>query len=1050
MRINNIILPSLLCFIISTGTLAQNTYKRSDKFDKVENKTEDQKTFAIYYTSTENRLHRAKSNEAAFPYNNTFDTKDDFLRMTVEDTNRDNNTWYHYMHYAMYSNSYGENIADDWLFTEALPIKEGYKYHVSFSLQTSTSTEKMEVAVGNGASSMNMKQNIFPQTEVVTNREWKRYETTFVAEETGNQNIGFHICSGSEGFMMYLDSIYIEEGAAAEGPQTVNDVEIIPASYGELSATVSFNAPLTDMQGEPLEENDIEKIEVSRNGVLVKTFTAPKPGEYCSFEDNGETVPIENGNNTYQFVAYSAKGKGDLVSVDAYIGIDIPAAVSTIIMQGSEDKALIVWGAPRKGVHDGYISPSSLKYTVTRFTSQGSYKDVAEDIETSMYEDPLPSEGTQMAYYYGVKSKNMAGESEYAYTENVLVAGQGYSLPFNETFSYFDPYAKQYIPALNTSIWVSDENWQLLAEDNEVKSEEGGMLAFKPESENKKNYMFTPIIDLSREVNPCMKFKIYIPESSNANLDLRYSVYKESNLTKIKTITNPYNYDIEPGKWNDIYVDISSLAGWKEIRFQFYATGNSSNDVIYIDDVSVYDNIDLDLAVTGIDYEKIITSEEDAEITVYIKNKGMGTSYQCSAVLYCNDEILAREDVSALAPEDTCSVKFRYTPEDKDVNTTKQFYAILDIEDEKLNNNTSETVTSFVESMPFKAVTDLSVREEQGKIMLGWSEPEHAESMNIKVNDDIESYEDFIIEDIGSYTMVDGDGQQTYGVNMCSWPNIFEPQSFIVFNPHRANMDLELDPGWTPHSGNKMLVCFDVMNVDPDTIIRNDDWLITPELAPSTLFSFWAKSPNPYTPAEELEVMYSVTDTDTASFYRLEPEVIEVPAMWTQYVYLLPYDAKYVALHCVSPARFALMLDDLEYSMKEEKDLTVEGYNIYRNGECITQTPVRTCSYTDEPSETGEYYYEVETIYNQGTSQKSNMEGIAYEISVYDTGDDFNIFVSDNMLYIESTANERVTVYTPQGYTVYNGNTTDYRPLELDKGIYIVKVGNRMRKVSAY
>lgn len=1051
MRIKNTFLLSLLLCAAYNGTSAQNTqqgYTRSENTAQSENTTKAHNPSAIYYTANNRHLRLAEAaDQGVFPYSNTFDIKDEFDRMIVEDTNNDGSFWYYYIHYAMYSNSYGNGTADDWIFTEALPVKKGYKYHLRFSLQTSNATEKMEIFVGGGATSAEMKQNIMPATEVMTNREWKTYEATFVAEETGDQHIGFHACSGEDGFMIYLDDIYIDEGAAAEGPQTVTDVQITPASYGKLSATVSFKAPLTDMQGSPLQENDIEKIEVFRNSQLIKTFDSPAPGESLTFEDNGETVPIENGMNTYEFIAHSAKGKGDMTSVEAYIGIDIPVAIDNIIMQGSENQALIVWSAPNKGVHNGYISPSSLKYTVTRFTSQGGYTDVAEDLMLPMYEDTLPKDGMQMVYYYGVKSVNTAGESEYAYTDNVLVAGEGYELPFNETFSYYDPYAKQYLPALNTSMWVSDDNWQLFAEDGGVKSEEGGMLAFKPAAENAKNYIHTPIIDLSKEARPCIRLRLFVPENSNAKLDLNYSVYKESTLTKIKTITDPYNYDIEPGKWNDIDIDISSLAGWKEIRFQLMATAGSTDDALYIDNVMIYDNIDLDVAVTDITYSKIITAEQESEIKVYVKNKGMDSSVPCSMQLYCNDEIIDNQIVDELAVGDTCSVTFRYTPGNDDVNTSKSFYAMIDLEDEKLSNNKSQTVKSFVDGMPLKAVSDLAVREEEGKVVLTWSEPAHAEKINKKVNDDFESYENFIIENIGDYTMVDGDGLQTYGVNMCSWPNIFEPQSFIIFNPQRANLDLELDPGWTPHSGDKMIACFGVMNLNPDTVIRNNDWLITPELAPNTLFSFWAKSPNSFKDPEELELMYSVTDTDTASFYRLEPEIIKLPAVWTQYVYLLPADAKYVALHCVSPAVFALLADDFTYYLKEEEELKVDGYNIYRNGQLITQMPLRTCGYTDQPKESGEYYYEVETIYAQGTSPKSNMEGIDYVVGVYDAESLVKIYTAGGMLHIENAGDRNISVYTPQGYTIYTGNAAEYRPLKLERGVYIVKADDITAKV---
>lgn len=1054
MKSKNTILLSMLLCAAYNSPFAQNTlpeYTRTDNTGKAESLVKARKQAAIYYTANNNLLRRASAAEAvAFPYSNTLDNQDEFNKLKVEDANDDNCSWIYNMHNAMYKNKYGNHAADDWLFTEALPVKKGYKYHLKFALQTANITEKIEVFVGNSASSTEMKQNVMPKTEISTEREFKTYEATFIAEETGNQYIGFHACSEEDGFILYIDNIYVDEGAAAEGPQTVTDVQVTPDEYGELSATVSFKAPLTDMQGVQLQENDIRKIEVFRNKQLIKTFDSPKPGAPLSFEDNGETLPLENGMNTYEFIAHSAKGKGDVTSAEVYIGIDIPKAIDFLIMQGTENKALIVWGAPKEGVHGGYISPNTLKYTVTRFTSEGSYTDVAKDLMLPMYEDILPDDGMQMVYYYGVKSTNTAGESEYAYTDDVLVAGAGYKLPFNETFSYFDPYAKQYFPTLNSSMWVSDANWNLAAEDEDTgaKSEEGGMLAFKPTEENLKNYIYTPIINLSQEVKPSIKLRLYVPENSKAQLDLNYSVYKETNLTKIKTLTDPFYYDIKPGQWNDIEVDISSLNGWKEIRFQFMAKAESPNDALYIDNVTIYDNIDIELGVTGIACSKIMETEKESKISVFVENKGISSSTPCIMSLYCNDEIIDRKDVEELAAGDTCSVSFKYIPKEEDVNTEKSFYAMIDLQDYKEYNNKSETVISFIDGMPLKAVNDLAAKDEgEGKVVLTWSEPAHAEKIYKKTSDDIESYEDFIIENIGNYSMVDGDKQRTYGINMCSWPNIFEPQSFIVFNPLRANLDLEVSPEWTPHSGDKMLVCFNALNVDPDTLIRNDDWLITPELAPNTLFSFWAKSPDLFSPSEEMEVLYSVTDTDTASFHRLEPEVIKVPAVWTQFVYLLPADAKYVALRCISPALFALFIDNLNFYQKEEVALKVDGYNVYRNGQLITQMPVKTCSFTDQPKESGKYYYEVETIYTQGTSSKSNKANIEYVVGIDQAESLVKIYTTGGMLHIENAGDRSLSICTPQGYTVYTGNAAEYSPLKLERGVYIVKADNITAKV---
>lgn len=1050
MKFTNTLFLSFISSVVFTADIYPQDFVKSFNEPSgvsIDNNVTSKKTYDIFYKGNiiQKRFHKSADSESVFPYINNFDTKEDFLKFTVEDTNYDMNTWYHYIHYAMCStNGYS---ADDWLFSEALPLKKGYKYQLSFSLQTGSKTESFEVSIGNGASSEEMTLNIFTNTDILTNRDWQEFETSFVAEESGDFYIGFHACSVSGSQMIYLDNIKILEGAAAGSPQTVTNIVITPNEYGELSATVSFDAPLKNMEGEDLLQDEIEKIEVFRKGNLIKTFTNPVPGENCSFEDTGDTYPIENGFNTYQFIAYSDKGKGDVINEEAYIGIDIPVAIENVILQGSEDKAIIAWAAPKKGINGGYVNSNKLQYTITRFSSMGDYVDVAKDLSFSFYEDLLPGDGVQKAYFYGVKSKNVAGESEYGLSDDVLVAGEAYKPSFKEVFSYYDSYAKQNLPALNTAIWVSDENWQLVADDNGVVSKEGGMLAFKPESENKKNNIYTPIIDLLDEVRPYMRLNLYVPENSNAKLDLNYSVYKESNKNRIKSIIDPNNYEIKKGEWNEINIDLTKVAGWNEIRFIFSAEGETDSDVFYIDDVEIYDNIDIDIAVNDITCEKVFVAGQESEIKVYVQNKGMGDSYECNAFLYCDDEVVGTQDIDMLSSNDTCTVIFKYIPSEDDINTAKTFYVEIDIEDDKKVNNKSDNITSFIDYFPFKSVEDLSLSGENDNVILTWSEPVYDKTINTVIYDDIESYDDFLIENIGNYKMVDGDGEQTYGVNMYSWPNIFEPQSFIVFNPYKANMDLELDPGWAPKSGSKMLVCFDVINIDPDTVIRNNDWLITPELKPNTLFSFWAKSPNIYTEPEELEVMYSTTDNDTVNFLRLEPEVIEVPAMWTQYVYVLPSDAKYVALHCISPARFALFIDDLKYTIDEEEQMEIEEYKIYRNGEFIADVPGNKNEYIDKPNVSGNYYYEVEVVYSQGVSDKSNVVEVDYITSIEDVEKEVNVFVVEDVLHIENAVDENISVYLLEGYNIYNGKGDEYEPIRLEHGVYIIRIDEATYKI---
>lgn len=72
---------------------------------------------------------------------------------------------------------------------------------------------------------------------------------------------------------------------------------------------------------------------------------------------------------------------------------------------------------------------------------------------------------------------------------------------------------------------------------------------------------------------------------------------------------------------------------------------------------------------------------------------------------------------------------------------------------------------------------------------------------------------------------------------------------------------------------------------------------------------FYARSYNDEWANEKFEVLYSSTDTDTASF-KLLAHVENVPsAEWTRYAFQLPDDARYFVIRCVTHNGKVLQID---------------------------------------------------------------------------------------------------------------------------------------------
>jgi len=198
--------------------------------------------------------------------------------------------------------------------------------------------------------------------------------------------------------------------------------------------------------------------------------------------------------------------------------------------------------------------------------------------------------------------------------------------------------------------------------------------------------------------------------------------------------------------------------------------------------------------------------------------------------------------------------------------------------------------------------------------------------------DDMESYENFIIEDIGNYTLVDMDSTMTDKSNEFGFPNENYTGSYIVFNPSATTPPLS-SSRWNPHSGNKYLACFGTQYSKGSE--TNDDWLITPrvKVGPGMRFSFWSTSTGNFV-KERFKIGISTTNTDLSSFtFITESDYVEVPGTWKQYVYdLNAYVGQYVylAINCVSSYGVAFLVDDIYIGApKAGESETLTGFNIY-------------------------------------------------------------------------------------------------------------------------
>ena len=176
----------------------------------------------------------------------------------------------------------------------------------------------------------------------------------------------------------------------------------------------------------------------------------------------------------------------------------------------------------------------------------------------------------------------------------------------------------------------------------------------------------------------------------------------------------------------------------------------------------------------------------------------------------------------------------------------------------------------------------------------------------VVIADDVEGHTYGVMNSPGTvgWSYIDGDAASTATFNLLDFPNEGSPMAFVVLDDYLLVGNYY---NVTAHSGHKFF------GSPYHSDRANDDWIVSPELAfcePFT-FSFYARSFADRFPDEKFIVAYSLTNAAGTSFIPLHCDTITATAVWTEYTFTVPAQAKYVAIHCVSHDQYMFCLDDL-------------------------------------------------------------------------------------------------------------------------------------------
>lgn len=962
------------------------------------------------------------------PYYENFDNAEDFNLFTVVDNNNDGASWGYSSNYSCaYCTFNSAQSNDDWLITPELHLNAGRQYKFSFVARRGMQDYPQKIAAGFGRElDPSAYSEIIPVTELASTA-FQRFQGAVNVKEEGNYHFGVHNVSMLDCYRTYLDSIAVTEGPKLSAPDSVASFTIKPDPDGYGSAVLHFVAPRTDVIGNKL-DNKLSRIDIYRHAEtdeLVKSLSNVSPGQEFTITDD-EAL---NGFNTYTVTAYSGEDAGQPAVKSVYVGIDTPTEPVNIKAVASANDATITWEAPGKvGFNGGYVDTTSLTYNAYKLDlSSASFVPEKQGIESKIYHPEISMTGEQDLHFYGITAVSEVGESDYGLS-NLIISGAPYKLPFIETFAK---------GRLDNSLWWVDTEEEFSTSMPYYSADENmGSATWTPTATGQEASFNSGKILIKGAKNPLLHFSHYGTPGSDYRLLLNVMT-PDNELHNVKTVD--FRNITGERRWIEEEVDLKPFANEDFIVLKFLAQCFDTKFYLTgIDKIELMDVKGHNLMAKSITPDLTGTVAKPLSAQVKVRNIGSNEETGFNVNLICNDKVVATVDGGRLASfaDSTYTLTFVPKIEQQGQILLRGEVSLSTDEDDTDNQTSTSKVTVKAPELP--VVTTLTASAKNNGTQLDWQKPA---SDAKSITEDFESFTPWsIYSNQNGWTLVDGDKLKTIGITGLSWANMGAPQAYITFDPY--DLGVSAVTRYQPHSGKQYMASFAAYDDDDENTAQNDDWLISPELdGNAQTISVWAKAASAsYTP-ESCEILYSTNSTAISDFKKIDSYDLAADK-WYELITDLPEGTKYFAVRCTSKDKFAFFVDDITY---HKGHVTLQKYNIYRDGKKIASTAAGETAYLDDNTSASSVYT-VTVVYEEGESAMSNEASLATGIT--EVGEElFRAVGIDGSIEITNPEQSDVEVFAFNGGLIAKRLGKHYMKITVPRGVYLVKAKDNVVKV---